>query len=300
MMRAAGQNPDANAGARRRQPDAAFQSSLQRAPSLLLAVVMLAALAGCNKSDAPPPAQPAGASGPDASEIIKRYLASTESRDSTVKMRARITDANAASGSPAQVELTIYRKRTADRGQMMLVAFEGEERDRSTLVTISPQGEVEAVRYVQSNDSFVTVKGVTSEESLFGMTLQELADGQPEKYNFRLSGEVPYLTWQAYRVEGRLKEGAESKFPRVILLISKESFGALQAEFYDNHEELARRITVEEAEMRSGHWTRLRWTLDNLARKKTIEFETTEAKYDQNLSDTIFTRQHLKEIATKK
>ena len=99
---------------------------------------------------------------------------------------------------------------------------------------------------------------------------------------------------------GAAEELGESKFTRVVLFISKESFGALQAEFYDNHNELARRIAIDEAEMRSGHWTRVKWTLHNLARKKTIEFETTESKYDQNLSDSIFTRQHLKEIATKK
>lgn len=182
---------------------------------------------------------------------------------------------------------------------MMLVEFNGEERDRSTLVTITPQGEVEGVRYAQSNDTFVTSKGVTSEESLFGMTMQELADGQPEKYDFRLTGEVPFLAWQAYRLEGRLKEGVDSKFPRVVLLISKESNGALAAEFYDNHDELARRVAVDQGEIRAGYWTRLRWKLENLARKKTTHFETIDAKYDQNLSDSLFTRQHLKEIATR-
>ena len=274
--------------------------SQRRALVLVSASALLIALTGCSKSSDKPAPQPASASGPDASEIIKRYVATTDSKDSTIRMRARITGSDEASGSPAQVELTIYRKRAADGGQRMLVEFNGEERDRTALVTITPQGEVEGVRYAQSNDSFVTTKGVTTEESLFGMTMQELADGQPEKYNFRLTGEVPLLATQAYRLEGRLKERAESKFSRVVLLISKESFGALGAEFYDNHDEMARRIAIDEAEMRGGHWTRLRWTLYNLARKKTIEFETLDAKYDQNLSDSIFTRQHLKEIATKK
>ena len=34
--------------------------------------------------------------------------------------------------------------------------------------------------------------------------------------------------------------------------------------------------------------------------EKTIEFETIDAKYDQNLNDSMFDRQHLKEVATKK
>lgn len=284
---------------RRNQCEPAFSSRLLRAALLMLAIGLPGALTACYKSNEPPPAaQQANASGPDASEILKRYLAISDSKDSTIKMRARITDSDAASSSPVQVELTIYRKRSAD-GETMLVEFNGEERDRSALVSITPEGEVEGVRYVQSNDTFVTTKGVKTEESLFGMTLQELADGQPEKYDFKLTGEVPHLSWQVYRLEGRLKAGVESKFPRVVLLISKESFDALAAEFYYNQDELARRITVDEGEMRAGYWTRLRWTLHNLARNKTIDFQTTDARYDQNLSDSIFTRQHLKQIATR-
>jgi outer membrane lipoprotein-sorting protein len=127
-----------------------------------------------------------------------------------------------------------------------------------------------------------------------------LADGQPEKYDFSLTGEVPFRSSQAYRLQGKLKEGAESKFRRLVLLISKEGFFVLSAEFYDSHDELARQITVDDAGLVAGHWTRLRWTLDNRARQKKIDFETIDAKYNQNLSDSIFTRQHLKEIATKK
>ncbi len=283
----------------RKHDRAAFPSRLLRAMLLVLTIALPVALAGCYKSPEPPTAQPANASGPDAPEILKRYLAITDSKDSTIKMRARIRDGDAGSASPVQVELTIYRKRSVDGSQTILVEFNAEERDRSTLVTITPQGEVEGVRYVQSNDTFVTTKGVTAEEALFGMTMQELADGQLEKYDFKLTGEAPHLAWQVYRLEGRLKEGAESKFPRVVLLISKDSFAAVAAEFYDNQDELTRRITVDESETRAGYRTRLRWTLHNLARKKTIDFQTIDARYDQNLSASIFTRQHLKEIATR-
>jgi hypothetical protein len=272
-----------------------------RSTLLLLAVTLSAALAGCDNKPPSSNGQPASTSGLDASEIVKRYLATADSRDSALKMRARITDENAPSESRAPIELTIYRKRSADGGLMILVEFNSpEERDRDALVTITPQGEAEAVRYAQSNDSFVTAKGVTNEESLFGMTVQELADGQPEKYDFWLTGEVPFGSSQTYRLQGKLKERAESKFPRLVLLISKEGFFVLSAEFYDSHDELARQITVEDAGLVAGHWTRLRWTLDNRARHKKIEFETIDAKYNQNLSDSIFTRQHLKEIATKK
>jgi hypothetical protein len=120
-----------------------------------------------------------------------------------------------------------------------------------------------------------------------------------EKYDFKVIGEESFQSSPVYRLEGRLRQGAESKFPRLVLLISKESFAALAAEFYDSKDELARAISVDEMKQIQDRWTRMRWTVDNRARHKKIDFETVDAKYGESLSDTIFTRDHLKKIATK-
>jgi hypothetical protein len=218
-------------------------------------------------------------------------------------MRVKIVSLGGAldPGTPAQVDLTLYRKQRSDGGQVLLVEFvsPAQERDRDSLVTITPDGEVEGVRYVQSNDSFLVNKGVTSEDALFGMTIQELADGQPEKYNFALRGEEKLGEWQVYKLEGVLKSGVESKFPRVVLYLSKENYTGVGAEFYDRKNELVRRLTVEKMQQVDGHWTRLAWTLENPVRARELKFETTQAQYNQNLSDAIFTREHLKKIASR-
>ncbi|HEY9232451.1 MAG TPA: outer membrane lipoprotein-sorting protein, partial [Blastocatellia bacterium] len=69
--------------------------------------------------------------------------------------------------------------------------------------------------------------------------------------------------------------------------------------FDDDHDEMLRRMTVDKLAQINGRWTRMHWTVDNRARQKKIEFETLEARYDQNLSDALFTREQLKQIATK-
>ncbi|HET8675615.1 MAG TPA: outer membrane lipoprotein-sorting protein, partial [Blastocatellia bacterium] len=185
--------------------------------------------------------------------------------------------------------------------RLMLVEFTSpaQERDRNALVIISPQGNIEATRYIQSSNTFASVNNVVSEDSLFGMTMQELADGQTEKYNFRLVGEESFEGKPAYRIEGKLKDGMESKFPRLVLLISKENYAALVAEFYDNQNQLIRRVTVDNIAEHNGHWTRMRWVVDNLARQKKISFETIKIAYDVQLNDAIFSRDHLKQITTR-
>jgi len=240
----------------------------------------------------------------DAAPIIERYRALDNSRDSTVKMRALISSGSegaAAAGGPRQVLLTMYRKHQSDGRVLILAEFTApeEERDRDGLVTVLPDGRIEGVRYVQSTDSFIVTTDLMSEDALFGFTLQELADGQPERYDFTIISEETFEGTACYRAEGRLKQGSESKFPRVVLLISKDSGAAVRAEFYDNHDQLARDLMVSRTEQVAGHWTRMRWTIDNRARGKKIDFEVLDVTYDQNLKDSIFTREHLKKIASR-
>lgn len=285
--------------------------SLTRGRRIACTCLMFISLAGCQKKPEGSPANPKNENSPhsteiDAAQIIERYRAIDNSRNSTIKMRAQINGQSPSVGlgeltAPRQIQLTIYRKREPDGRLMMLVEFTApvEERDRDGLITVFPDGRIEAVRYVQSTDSFLVATDATSEDALFGLTPQELAESQPEKYDFVLAGEDTYEATAVYRLDGKLKQGAESKFPRLVLLISKQNFAALQAEFYDNHSELARRLAVSKMEQIAGHWTRLRWSIDNRARLKKIDFEAVEVKYDQNLSDSIFTREHLKKIASR-
>lgn len=267
----------------------------------MLVCALSIALAGCGKpagntNTAAPPnsAQPSV----DVAKLVEKYRALDDSRDSTMKMRAKIEGAD---GGPPEVQMNIYRKRMADNSKAMLIEFTSpaQERDRDALVNTNPQGEIEATRYIQANDSFASVKGSVNEDSLFGMTLQELVDGQPEKYDFKLVGEETANSTPVYRVEGNLKPGADSKFSRLVMLLSKENSAAVVSEFYDNHNELQRRLTIDRMEQTGGHWTRMKWTVDNIARKKKIVFETLEAKYDQSLSDAIFMRDNLKKLASK-
>ena len=280
-----------------------MKSSEPTGRAVLLACVMSIALTGCEKHDsnitnsASTPNAPAPAS-VDVAQLVTRYRALDDSRDSILKMRARIEGQD---GGPPEVSMTVYRKRTNEGGKEMLIEFTApaQERDRSAIVLTTPQGDTEGIRYIQSGDNFVSAKGAMNEDSLFGMTMQELEDGQPEKYDFKLIGEETVGSTPAYRIEGKLKSGAESKFPRLVMLLSKENNVALVSEFYDSRNELVRRLSVERAEQVNGHWTRMLWRVDNPARQKKIEFETLEAKYDQNLSDSIFTRENLKKISKR-
>src|SRR5947199_2948713 len=200
-----------------------------RRVAAVLAMALL--LVGCNHNSttnsnnaAEPASRPAPAM--DAAQIIEQNRKLDNSRDSVMKLRASIQIENpAAQLTPItpEVQMTQYRKRAADGSEMMRVEFTAPptQRDLSALISVSPAGEIEATRYTQSSNSFVSSRGVLSEDSLFGMTLQVLVGCQPEKYDWKLAGEETFNQTPVYRLDGRLKPAAESKFSRLVMFITK-------------------------------------------------------------------------------
>src|SRR5262245_9931943 len=199
-------------------------SRRRRANQHWIAIALISAqLASCGKNATRPPAENTerSSSSTDGPRIIEQYRALDGSHDSTIKMRATINgiEEGLELNEPRRVQLTMYRKRMTDGRVLILIEFAApaEERDRNGLITVFPDGRIEAVRYVQSTGSFIVTSDPTTEEALFGMTPQEMAGGQPDKYDFTLVGEDTNAGTPAYRMEGKLKHGAESKFPRLLL-----------------------------------------------------------------------------------
>lgn len=261
--------------------------------------ISLSILASCKQSDSTtsPPSnnQPPKV---DVAEIVGKYEALDSSQTSVMDLRATITE---GPGGSRAVRVTMYRKREPDGRRLLLVhfTFPKEDRDRDGLVTTSPDGRIEAVRYMQSTNSFVRTTSATSEDSLFGMTLQELVGGQPEKYDFRFVKESTVDATPVYHLKGSLKAEADSKFPRMDIFISKDNHTARVIELYDNREELQRRMTAEQIDRIDGFWTRMRWTLDNPARNKKVEFQVVEAAYNRQLGDSVFSRENLKKVSSR-
>jgi hypothetical protein len=285
-----------------------FETSRKRALLWFCLCAFPLTLSACgdhpvSKPDAPASTPPAASANTaeaasEGQRLIEKYRALDNSRDSAIKIQVKVQEAD---GQSHDVLLGVSNKREADGRRLMFSQFlsPAEERDRNALIAISPQGEIEGTRYIQSNDSFATAKGATNEDSFFGLTVQEMVDGQPEKYDFKLTGEETVNSVPAYRLEGSLKKGADSRFPRVVMLISKENYTALVAEFYDNKNALNRRVNITKSEQINGHWIRTKWTMENPVKKKHLDFEIKEVKFDQNLSAAIFTREHLKKTTMK-
>ncbi|MGH9761030.1 MAG: outer membrane lipoprotein-sorting protein, partial [Blastocatellia bacterium] len=225
--------------------------------SIAFCILSLSACSGSSGSGSSTPQTPAAPPSDQskalAQDVAAKYGALDTSRDSTQKLKVTIKD---SAGSSRVVDLVIYSKRKADGGRLMFVEFDApaEERDRDALIEVDPKGNVQATRYTQSSKSFLTAKSPTDEESLFGLTIQELVGGQPEKYDYTLLGEDSVNGAPVYKLEGKLKAGVESRFPRLVMLINKDNYSAAVIEAYDSQNQLARRITTVKSEQIDGIW----------------------------------------------
>lgn len=269
--------------------------------AFLCIVLISVALASCKhrpKQDSPPAEVGPSENPVSAEKLIGMSRSLDTSTTSVTKLRATVREDR---GSARQIRLTMFRKRQPEGRRLLLVQFTDppEERDRNGLISFDEQGNIEAFRYLQGTDTSLVTRSATSEDSLFGMTLQELVGGQIEKYDFRVTTETSVAGAAAYRLEGELKRDADSKFQRAVVYISKADSIALVLELYDNKNSLSRRLSVDRTEKIEGYWTRMHWTLENVGHAKQIDFETLEVKYNQPLSDSIFTRDHLKIISSR-
>jgi hypothetical protein len=271
------------------------------------AVLPLLLLAACSQTPvnenrgAETPVQPGSSAGPSPAvgDIISRYESIDGSIDSTTKLKASVRSQDGS--KPEVIQLTIFRKKEPDQTQHYLIDFTApaQERDRDALINVTPGGDIEAIRYTRSTGSFLTAHSATDEESLFGLTLQELVGGQPQKYDYKLIGEEEYEGKPVYRVEGTLKPGAESRFTRTVMLISKENYTAPVIEAYDNQGQLARKLVVSKMEQVDGNWLRWQWKVDNQEQHKVIDFQVVDAKFNQKLPEAIFSRESLKTSSSK-
>src|SRR5262245_30745817 len=146
------------------KPHPPNSETLSRALICLCLVALALTLTACNEKTSgytPPPSSPVS-SNPEAAKegarIMQQYLALDTAKEVAMKMTVKIQDEG---GQSRELQMNLAKKRQADGSRLILIEFTApaEERDRNALLTITPQGDIEGTRYIQSNDSFATVKG---------------------------------------------------------------------------------------------------------------------------------------------
>lgn len=259
--------------------------------SLLLLCLCVAA--AC-KPDTSAPTENNAAS-PNAkrgAEIVAEFL----KRDAAPYRKNRVRMTIVSPPEPTKTyELEIWRKQTpAETLTLTHVVQPPTESDLAALSIEKPNAPTVNVTYVSSTGDFRETG--TNKMFFGGLTAQELL-GEWDKYDYRLLGEKDFEGVKVYEVEGTLKPGVDSAITKSRTLFRADTYLPAELELFNSGGDKVRTFRVVNYKNVSNHDVVGRMEIENHVRQAKISIETLSVEFPEKVDESMFTREHLKQVA---
>ena len=244
-----------------------------------------------------------------ADDIARRVQDRDIGRDSRSSMRMKLYDRQ---GRVRERALTMSALRgrgtpgagpAAPPGDRLLIRFDYPNDIRGTgfLVWEHPDTDDERFLFLPSLGRVRRIAGSETQESFVGsdFTYEDIGGREFDEYTYALVEENASWTppsggpaRPAWRLESRRKDGA-AQFPRVVSLVLKDSFIAVQADIYNRRNEKQKTYNVRKLDQVKGIWTAMDAEMVNALEKSRTELLVEKADYNVGLRDSDFTRREL-------
>lgn len=232
----------------------------------------------------------------------------------------QVQDRDAGKDSRATVQLTLYDRhaRARDRTLTMLsrrgtgsgdqagdkvltrFTYPDDIKGTSFLVWEHPQGEDERFLYLPSLGRVRRIAGGEAQESFVGtdFSYEDIGGREFDDYTYTLLDEN--ASWRApdarvypaYRLESRRKD-ANAKYPRVVSLVTKDSFVVVAAEIFNRRNEQEKTYAVTRLDRVQNIWTTLQAEMSNGLAKTRTTLAISKIEYNVGLKDAEFSRRAL-------
>ena len=209
-------------------------------------------------------------------------------------------------GRARERTLTMLSKRGAGAGEqagdkvLTRFTFPDDIKGTSFLVWEHPQGEDERFLYLPALGRVRRIAGGEAQESFVGtdFSYEDIGGREFDDYIYVLLDEN--ASWRApdgklypaYRLESRRKE-ANAKYPRVVSLITKDSFVVVAAEVFNRRNEREKTYVVKRMERVQNIWTSLEAEMSNLLERTRTTLVISSIEYNVGLKDAEFSRRAL-------
>jgi hypothetical protein len=265
---------------------------------LLLGVVLLTACESKpNTAPTPDPITKPAAALPDVAALIKKLATQDGVKDASADMRMQLEEAD---GKRAQLEFQLQRKYSADRTATFLkVTAPREDSDKALLAIEKPQAATEATSYLAGLKKLAKL-GSSNTLNFHDakVTVQELLGMELGQYTFNAGERVIVDGVELIKAEGKAPADRNLAFPRVLVYFDAATQQPARFEVFDDSNELLKTTRVEEVKPIQGHPTVTKIAVEEHQTKRKVRLETRSMKYDQNLTDKIFTEENLKSVIT--
>lgn len=229
----------------------------------------------------------------------------------------QVQDRDTGRDSRATIHLTLYDRhgRARERSLTMIAKKGGGEagdkvltrfvypddiKGTSFLVWEHPRAEDERFLYLPALGRVRRIAGAEAQESFVGtdFTYEDIGGREFDDYTYTLLEEN--ASWRApdgkvfpaYRLESRRKD-ERAKYPRVVSLVTKDSFVVVSADIFNRRNERAKVYAAGRLERVSGIWTVLDSEMSNLLDRTRTALRIEKIQYNVGLADAEFSRREL-------
>lgn len=227
-------------------------------------------------------------------QIIAEYL----KREAAPYRQTRVRLTVSSAGDQTQVyELDVWRKQTADETLTLTqIAQPAAQRDVASLTTERLGEDAVSITYLTANDQF---RETGTNKSFFGgVTAQEFL-GEWDKYDFRLVNEKDVNRVKAFEVAGQLKPKRNSIIARLTAVFREDTYLPLEMHAFNSDGEELRTFRITDYRNFSGRPVVGRMEITNHIFKTTVVVEVLNMMFPDRMDDSLFTREHLKQIAKR-
>jgi len=124
--------------------------------------------------------------------------------------------------------------------------------------------------------------------------VSDLVEPPVDAYTYKFVGEEELLGRKTRLVEAVPKDSANEIYGKTVIAIDPVDLLILKRSFYDLKGNLQKVWTIDEVEKVDGLWTIRASTMTTVPDKTTSTLKTPEIRYGVELSDSVFTPEHLR------
>ena len=238
-----------------------------------------------------------------ADAVARRVQDRDTGRDSRAALRMKLYDRRGRARDRALSLLTLKGKEGTGDRLLIRFTYPNDIRGTGFLVWEHPRGEDERFLYLPSLGRVRRIAGSEAQDSFVGsdFSYEDIGGRELDDYTYAFAGaDGENAAWTApdgrslpaWRLESKRKN-TSAELPRVVSLVLKDSFVAVQADIFNRRDERRKQYAVQRLEAVQGIWTVLASTMtDDLDRTKT-ELAVEKIEYNVGLKEDAFTRREL-------
>lgn len=261
--------------------------------SVLLAVTILFAF-GC--SDPPSAGRPdTEQRKPNAADRGDELITEFRKRDAAPFRRSRVRLTTMEGDKQEVFEVEVWRKQTGNETRTLSQIIKPvEDTDLASLAVEVDEQQTKTTSYIASRGEFRETD--TNKMFFGGLTAGELL-GEWNKFDFEFVGEKELDGKRFFEVKGTLKPGRAGVVYMMTVVMRADDLLPVELKLFDSTERHIRTYRVVEVKTdRKGPYP-ARTEVENLVYKNRTVIEVLNREFPDNVDDSFFTREKLKEIA---